>query len=168
MLHKCGEHADLMLETLVRRLSRKSPADIFVEAQMMEQLQTGRMAVLHRPLLLALQVGRAECSRCSPLGRLSVQSCSQSGSSIEGLTGLPLPKFMGTPQSTIGSDTDIMLEFGPVRWAESGRRGGAEGEAGKGVHAVPDSCSHRKSRFRATFAREGRWLQTRGQAMFYG
>ncbi|KAF0299479.1 hypothetical protein FJT64_027763 [Amphibalanus amphitrite] len=102
-----------MLDNLVSQGARP-PASIFVDAQLSEQQLTAELGVLDRPLLLALQSDRAECEFCSPLGRLHIQSCSLSGSSLEGLMGLPR---LGTGvTSSRGSDTDIMVQLGPVRW----------------------------------------------------
>ena len=145
VLQKCEEHVDLLLDTITRGMHKESPSVRFVRVKCIEQETTSWLGVLHRPLLLALQTDRAECghcsplgrlciqgcsvlalqtdraecSHCSPLGRLCIQGCSVSGSSIEGLMGLPRFGGIGGAVATRGSAVDVMVQLGPVRWAES-------------------------------------------------
>ena len=137
VLYNCGENAGLVWESWLKQLCWSQPR-LLIGAQLSQQQGEGK-TLLYRPLLLALQANRAACGYCSPLGRLRIQSRSQSGSSIEGLMSPARVDDSSTVEGTIASDTDIMLQLGPVRWTAPGTHGecpeGTEGERAGGATA---------------------------------
>ena len=111
LLRKCGKNAQLAINTLMVmvRIGRNL---VFghVDNALSQQRLSGVDLMSGQYILDWLQAGSAEC-HCSPFGRLHVLSETTSGSLAENLTGMP-----DGPTQQATSDSDQMIELGPVHW----------------------------------------------------
>ncbi|XP_043198324.1 uncharacterized protein LOC122368454 isoform X1 [Amphibalanus amphitrite] len=106
----CGENSQLAINVAVTGVNeRQSLTGHLVEFSLNHQRLAVANLFFQLPFIW-LQVGLAEC-RCSPFGRLNILNQFGSGSLAERLTG-----FYDGPQLKATSDSDLMLELGPVQW----------------------------------------------------
>ena len=111
LMRKCGQFLTQAIDCLI--LARNSvylPCNFMVR-QANESMFSTSMKLWSRLWQQALQLGRANCPRCSPFGRLMIQSCSISGSQAEGLTSRGRGSVFGNT-----SDEVMMYVLGPVQW----------------------------------------------------
>ena len=132
VLQRCGPRADLLLESAAHVYTlRTEPLFLLVQSGL-EHYVSMEMALLSRPLLTALQEGAARCSRCSPLGRLVIQSVMPSGSSVDTL----MPLVPAADGVKTGSDIDYMVQLGPVLWEKTDAVCSGSQEAAAGSEAT--------------------------------
>ena len=112
MLRKCGKNAQLAINTLLTTC-RIGKTMVFghVCITRSQQRLSGLMLMFGQHLLDWLQNYFAEC-HCSPFGRLRLLNLTASGSLPENLTGM-----LDGPTLRATSDSDLMIELGPVHWA---------------------------------------------------
>ena len=113
LLHVCGEHIDLVVDTVFQTCCVPYGRPEFLKRQLHEQTSNSDLLWL-RPVMRALQSRYADC-QCSAFGSLVVKNAVISGSMAEELynPGRP-PKYQST------SDLDVMFEMGPVCWTFPG------------------------------------------------
>ena len=111
VLRKCGKNTQLAVNTvLTGARCGKNLAFHHGDQTLSQQRLIGLALMRTQPLLDWLQAGFAEC-HCSPFGRLHVLNLTGSGSLAEDLTGM-----LDGPTLQATSDSDLMIELGPVHW----------------------------------------------------
>ena len=111
LLTACGSSSRLALHVAMTGFdNRKRLPDWLVDISLKHQHLAGASLILFQPTISRLQRGMTEC-QCSPFGRLHVLNCVGSGSLAE-----RLPALRDGPQLTCSSDSDLMIELGPVQW----------------------------------------------------
>ena len=108
---KCGENVQLAIDAALTTVrSGKNLMFSHGDSILRQQILSGSTLMFVQPLLDWLQIGFAEC-HCSPFGRLHVLNQTGSGSLAEQLTGM-----LDGPTLQATSDSDLMIELGPVHW----------------------------------------------------
>ena len=111
VLIKCGSNAQLAIDAALTTVQNcKNLMFNHGDSILRQQKLSGWALMCAQPLLDWLQAGFAEC-HCSPFGRLRMLNLTGSGSLAEKLTGM-----QDGPTLQATSDSDLMIELGPVHW----------------------------------------------------
>ena len=113
LVRKGGQFLGQAIDCIMSVKNDFNPEYNYLVHQGNEQSFNNNMKLWLQPWQRALQLERAErvsCQRCSPFGRLLIQSCSISGSRMEQLDTGDIHSLRSC------SDVDQMVVLGPVQW----------------------------------------------------
>ena len=113
LVRKGGQFLGQAIDCIISVKNAFNPQYNYLMQQGNEQDFSTNIKLWMQPWQRALQLERAErlsCQRCSPFGRLLIQSCSGSGSRMEQLANNGICSLKNC------SDMDQMVVLGPVQW----------------------------------------------------
>ena len=113
LMHVCGENIGMVIDHVTAVSFGRDEKYNTMKFQLQEQ-RSNILYLQHRPLLSVLQSRYADC-RCSPFGSLVIKTAVISGSGKEALDTPVRP-----PKNQTSSDSDTMIELGPVHWTLPG------------------------------------------------